>query len=78
MFTQHQKGVGFPFVLSCADLALVEKQIERGVLSLQRLVKRLKARMWQPPEEREWELFNINTPTDLAEARRQQKGRRID
>ncbi len=78
MFTQHEKGVGFPFVLSCADLVLVEKQIDRGVLSLQRLAKRLKARMWQPPEEREWELFNINTPTDLAEARRQQKGRRID
>ena len=78
MFTQHEKGVGFPFVLSCADLALVEKQIDRGVLSLQRLAKRLKARMWQPPEEREWELFNINTPADLAEARRQQKGRRID
>ena len=66
MFTQHEKGVGFPFVLSCADLALVEKQIERGVLSLQRLAKRLKARMWQPPEEREWELFNINTPADYA------------
>ena len=78
MFTQHEKGIGFPFVLSCADLVLVEKQIDRGVLSLQRLAKRLKARIWQPPEEREWELFNINTPTDLAEARRQQKGRRID
>ena len=78
MFTQHEKGVGFPFVLSCADLVLVEKQIDRGVLSLQRLAKRLKARIWQPPEEREWELFNINTPTDLAEARRQQKESRID
>lgn len=78
MFTQHQKGVGFPFVLSCADLVLVEKQIDRGVLSLQRLAKRLKARVWQPPQEREWELFNINTPADLAEARRRQREGRID
>ncbi|MFQ3169265.1 MAG: molybdopterin-guanine dinucleotide biosynthesis protein A/enamine deaminase RidA [Limisphaerales bacterium] len=74
IFTQHKRGVGFPFVLSRFDVALVEKQIDRGALSLQQLAKRLKARTWQPPAEREQELFNINTPADLAEAKCRLKG----
>ncbi len=73
IFTRHKKGVGFPFLLHRSDLALVEKQIERGSLSLQRLAKRLKAREWQPPATRVPELFNINTPSDLAEAKRRFK-----
>ena len=73
IFTRHKKGVGFPFVLHRSDLALVEKQIDRGALSLQRLAKRLKARAWQPPASRVPELFNINTPADLAEAKRRLK-----
>lgn len=73
MFTHHVKGVGFPFLMQRADLGLVEKQIARGVLSLQRLAKRLKARSWQVPPALEWELFNINIPADLAEARRRLK-----
>ena len=74
MFTLQQRGFGFPFVLSRTDLALVEEQIARGVLSLQRLAKRLKARCWRLAEERERELFNLNTPADLAEARRRIRG----
>ena len=74
MFTLQQRGFGFPFVLSRTDLALVEEQIARGVLSLQRLAKRLKARCWRPAEERERELFNLNTPADLAEVRRRIRG----
>jgi molybdopterin-guanine dinucleotide biosynthesis protein A len=73
IFTRHKKGVGFPFVLHRSDLALVEKQIDRGALSLQRLAKRLKARAWQPPASRVPELFNINTPADLVEAKRRLK-----
>jgi len=42
-------------------------------LSLQRLAKRLKAREWQPPASQVSELFNINTPADLAEAKRRLK-----
>ena len=74
MFTLQQRGFGFPFVLSRTDLALVEEQIARDVLSLQRLAKRLKARCWRPAEERERELFNLNTTVDLAEARRRIRG----
>lgn len=70
IFTQHKRGAGFPFMVRQADLAVVERQIVRGVLSLQRLARRLQARSWQPPLDRESELFNINTPIDLAEARR--------
>ena len=74
IFTQHKRGAGFPFMLPRADLAVVERQIARGVLSLQRLARRLKARSWQPPSGSEPELFNINTPADLAEARRRIRG----
>jgi len=73
MFTQHERGVGFPFLLLRDDLPLVEKQIAAGELSLQRLARRLKARTWQAPAAREPELFNINTPADLAEAKRRLK-----
>lgn len=68
MFTQHERGVGFPFMLLREELPVVEKQIAKGQLSLQRLTKRLKARSWQPPANRVEELFNINTAADLAEA----------
>jgi molybdopterin-guanine dinucleotide biosynthesis protein A len=73
MFTQHERGIGFPFLLLRDDLPLVEKQIAGGELSLQFLAKRLKTRTWQPPAARESELFNINTPADLAEAKRRLK-----
>ena len=73
IFTQHKRGAGFPFMVPRADLAVVERQIARGALSLQRLARRLKARSWQPPSGSEPELFNINTPADLAEAKRRLK-----
>ena len=73
IFTRHKKGVGFPFVLRRSDLVLVGKQMDCGALSLQRLAKRLKAREWQPPASQVSELFNINTPADLAEAKRRLK-----
>ena len=65
--------MGFPFLLHRDDLKIVELQITKGALSLQRLVKRLAARAWEPPPELESQLFNINTPEDLAEARRRWK-----
>ena len=70
MFTQHKKGVGFPFMLSQSDRPIIEKQISKGELSLQRLAKTLKARTWKPSVDHLPELFNINTPSDLAEAKR--------
>ena len=73
LFTQHDRGMGFPFLLHRDDLKIVERQITKGALSLQRLAKRLAARAWEPPPELESQLFNINTPEDLAEARRRWK-----
>ena len=55
------------------DLKIVERQITKGALSLQLLAQRLPARAWEPPPELESQLFNINTPEDLAEARRRWK-----
>ena len=73
LFTRHDRGMGFPFLLHRDDLKIVERQITKGALSLQRLAKRLAARAWEPPPELESQLFNINTPEDLAEARRRWK-----
>lgn len=73
LFTRHDRGMGFPFLLHHDDLKIVERQITKGALSLQRLAKRLAARAWEPPPELESQLFNINTPEDLAEARRRWK-----
>ena len=73
MFNQHERGVGFPFMLLREEMPVVEKQITKGEFSLQRLAKRLKARSWQPPARRVEELFNINTHADLAEAERRWK-----
>ena len=73
LFTRHDRGMGFPFLLHHDDLKIVERQITKGMLSLQLLAKRLAARAWEPPPELESQLFNINTPEDLAEARRRWK-----
>ena len=70
LFTQHVRGVGFPFLLRRDDLKIVERQIAKDALSLQRLAKCLAARAWEPPPEFEPQLFNINTPDDLDEAKR--------
>ena len=70
LFTQHSKGLGFPFLLRRENLAIVEKQISKGELSLQRLAKRLAARAWVPSTEVQSSLYNINTPEDFAEAKR--------
>ncbi len=73
MFTQHEQGVGFPFMLSRGDWPVVEKQVAKSELSLQLFAKRLKARTWLPPVIRVPELFNVNTPADLTEAKRRWK-----
>jgi molybdopterin-guanine dinucleotide biosynthesis protein A/enamine deaminase RidA (YjgF/YER057c/UK114 family) len=73
IFTRHAKGMGFPFLLRRDDLKIVEQQIAKGALSLQRLAKRLAARAWEPSARFERQLFNINTPDDLAEAKRRWK-----
>ena len=73
IFTRHAKGMGFPFLLHRDDLKIVEQQIAKGALSLQRLAQRLAAREWEPSVRIERQLFNINTPDDFAEAKRRWK-----
>ena len=73
IFTRNAKGMGFPFLLHRDDLKIVEQQIAKGALSLQGLARRLAAREWEPSVRIERQLFNINTPDDLAEAKRRWK-----
>ena len=73
IFTRYAKGIGFPFLLHRDDLKIVEQQIAKGALSLQGLARRLAAREWEPSVRIERQLFNINTPDDLAEAKRRWK-----
>jgi molybdopterin-guanine dinucleotide biosynthesis protein A len=67
----HSGGrVGFPFVLRRSSLPLIERQLARGDFSLQSLARRLHAARLRLPPAQAHELFNINTPADLREARR--------
>lgn len=61
--------VGFPFLLDRRCLALVGRQLEHGEFSLQRLARRMAIRKIAPSINREWELFNVNTPADWITAR---------
>jgi molybdopterin-guanine dinucleotide biosynthesis protein A len=65
------KGAGFPFLLPQKSLSAVEEQIQKRQFSLQSLAKCLRARLIQPSATRREQLFNINTPDDLKQARHQ-------
>lgn len=69
IFTRHAKGLGFPFFLLREDLNKVQQQVDNNELSLQCLANALSARVWKPSRRFESQLFNINSPEDLAEAR---------
>lgn len=72
----HSRGrVGFPFVLRRTSLPLIERQLARGDFSLQSLARRLNAAMLRLRPSEEPEVFNINTPADLREARRRWRAR---
>ena len=70
-FAREGGRAGFPFLLRREKcLPLIERQIARADFSLQSLAKGLKAKMlpWPGPGSRG--LTNINTPADLAVARK--------
>ncbi|MBI3880353.1 MAG: molybdenum cofactor guanylyltransferase [Verrucomicrobia bacterium] len=62
--------VCFPFLLTRAALAAVRAQVERREFSLQRLARALRPRLLAVPRRRAGEWFNVNTPGELAKARR--------
>lgn len=70
VFAEDAEGVGFPFFLWRRQLGVVEEQIAEGKHSIQELAKRLRACRLRASRADAWERFNVNTPADLAEARR--------
>lgn len=71
VFAAQNSRVGFPLLLRRdACLPIVLEQIERKDLSLRKLAKVLRARMLKPSRGQRENLANINTPEDLAAARK--------
>lgn len=64
------RSPGFPFILRRRSAPVVEQMLQEGARSLKELARRLDARTVAVPEIRAMELWNINTPDDLEQARR--------
>jgi len=72
VFACGKIGSGFPLLLRRdACLPLVTQQIAQGQFSLQAFAEVLNARLLRPGCDSAWQLSNINTPAELAQARRQ-------
>ena len=69
LFVAERGRVGFPFLLRHSALPVVEGQLARRQLSLQRLARVLRAQTVSLPPGQANELFNINTPEDWEMAR---------
>ena len=69
VFAAQNNRAGFPFIIPVRDLPRVEEQIRHGEFSLQELASKLEARRARLGS-RSHELFNVNTPEDVAIAER--------
>jgi len=70
LFVEANGLVGFPLILFRNQaLAVVESQLKRMEFSLQRLAQVLHARIIRRTPRQALELFNVNTPDDLKQAR---------
>ena len=67
VFAVTRGQFGFPIILPVALLPLVKGQIEAGRFALHQLARASAARRVRLPAR---DLFNINTPDDLAKARK--------
>jgi molybdopterin-guanine dinucleotide biosynthesis protein A len=67
VFSSAGDKASFPCILPIDILGLVEKQIQLGEFSLQKLAKVTGGKRWKPPNNRQ--LFNVNTPEDLEAAK---------
>src|SRR5690349_19042934 len=75
-FVILKRRAGFPFIIRSSCALRVKQQILAGKLSLQQLARSLKARRLAVSRAQAAALFNINTPEDLAVARKERKGRK--
>ena len=72
VFVESQARKGFPCIIPKSRLETVEDQIARKERSLQQLSLILDAGTIRLPRQRAFEVLNINTPEDLAQARQLQ------
>ena len=77
VFCASSVALGFPFILPRDALRVVERQLKKADYSLQRLARLLRSKTLRLSPAQEWEIFNINTPRDLAEARRIWREKRL-
>ena len=70
VFSQTSEGLGFPFMLGKTALPMVDQLLGQKRFSVQNLAKTVDAKSHLLPESRHHELLNINTPGELAAARR--------
>jgi len=70
LFVEANGLVGFPLVLfRRTALPVVESQLEKMAFSLQRLAQALRSQTIRLAARQAHELFNVNTPDDLRNAR---------
>ncbi len=69
VFAETGGQAGFPFLIPCSALPIVEAQILKAELSLQRLASALQAHRIRPAGVQATQLFNVNTPEDFQAAR---------
>jgi len=70
LFVEANGRVGFPLLLfRRTALPIVESQLAKMALSLQRLAQALRSQTIRLASRQTRELFNVNTPDDLRQAR---------
>ena len=70
LFVEANGLVGFPLVLfRHTALPVVESQLEKRAFSLQQLIEALRSQTIRLASRQTRELFNVNTPDDLRQAR---------
>ena len=69
VFAVSRGQPGFPIIMPVALLPLVKSQIDAGKFALHQLARVTAARRVRLPAR---ELFNVNTPDDLAKARKRE------
>ncbi len=75
VFLRTARGFGFPLALPTAALANVQRVIDSGVPSLQRLAKQLRVVGLELSGNRQHELMNANLPADLSRLQRSLEAR---
>lgn len=77
VFTETERGLGFPLTLNASQASVVEDLLKEGKRSLFQLAAAIKHVRLPPPRRRLEELFNANTPEDLAQLRKTISAREV-